>query len=327
MQQKTLNETLRDIADYTGLDVSTLSSEAHLDQIGGYNSNPAEATFPMGSIWGVEGQILYALIRALRPLEVLELGTFYGCSTTHIIAALEANREDYGDDVHLVTVDNGQAGGNPSVDCDFLTVVNDNILDYLNDRGARFDFLFEDSKHTAEFVEAVYRLAMPLTNEGGVIVSHDAAHHTVGSMVMQGIRSAGINPLVTLTNPSDCGLSVFRIPESELVDFEPFDDDSTERLEPFDPASFEDDIDTNMQPVFVDLSESKPMRNGDSTTINSDEWYQRTFADLEAMNKAELLQELEALNVDPNTIEGSGAGGNILKSDLIAALMTALKPQ
>ena len=324
MEQRTLDETLRDIADYTGLDISTLSKEAHLDQIGGYHSDPNKRAFASGSIWGVEGQVLYGLVRALRPLRVLELGTCSGCSTNHIAAALEANREDYGDDVQMVTVDDGATDASPKLSHDFIKVVTMDAIDYLQGYAGRFDLLFEDSKHQSDFVRDVYVNALRLANSGAVLISHDVAHYIVGDAMRYGMSEAGITPLVTLTHPADCGLSFFRVPESESVDFEEQQvelhdeielmggDDPTERMPVFDPLTFEDEVETNPQPVY---------------TMPDNEPYQYTFDDLAAMTKTELLHELEALTVDPNTIEGSGAGGNILKSDLIAALMTALKPQ
>lgn len=42
---------------------------------------------------------------------------------------------------------------------------------------------------------------------------------------------------------------------------------------------------------------------------------------------SELREKLEALGIDPDKIQGSGVGGNVLKSDLEAALARAERKQ
>jgi len=48
--------------------------------------------FAAGTLAGPQGEVLYALVRAIRPSLVVETGTANGVSTTFLLAALERNR-------------------------------------------------------------------------------------------------------------------------------------------------------------------------------------------------------------------------------------------
>ena len=47
--------------------------------------------FDAGTLSGQEGELLYALVRAIRPLRIVETGTANGVSTTFLLTALERN--------------------------------------------------------------------------------------------------------------------------------------------------------------------------------------------------------------------------------------------
>jgi len=47
--------------------------------------------FAAGTLAGREGELLYALVRAIRPLRIVETGTANGVSTTFLLTALERN--------------------------------------------------------------------------------------------------------------------------------------------------------------------------------------------------------------------------------------------
>lgn len=179
-----LNTALMHIASRFGLDAVDLAEFVLEDDIGGYHPDPAQAKWPIGSIWHVEGQILYALVRALKPRHVLELGTYHGCSATHIAAALRKN----GDGGLLTCVDNGHdARGQfkighliPDELQSYVLVIDQDLAVFTEDTRQTFDFIFEDAFHSPEQVEAVWRQMPRLLNPGGVAVSHDACHFIVG---------------------------------------------------------------------------------------------------------------------------------------------------
>jgi predicted O-methyltransferase YrrM len=205
---------LTQIAGALGLDAAALISYAYDDPHGGYHAW-YEDGFPIGSMWRVEGQALYALIRALRPVKVLELGTWHGCSATHALQALHDN--GYG---VMECVDASVYGG---------IVIGDMIPEHLRYRveihqttfedaleialkqGYRYDFIIEDGMHEAPQVAFVWETAKSLLSPGGVIVSHDAMHETAGPAVQEGLAAAGFDDYTSiLISPADCGLAVWR---------------------------------------------------------------------------------------------------------------------
>lgn len=207
MTRQTLHDALTQLATHFDLDTTTLHDYAAEDEIGGYHTDPAQATWPMGSLWAVEGQVLYALVRALRPSNVLELGTYAGCSTAHIEAALKKNRKGA-----LVTVDNLHDG--KGIDADTgkrVELVNEDAIDYLKKTRSSFDLIFEDLTHETDVTKAAWTYGPKRLEDGGVMVSHDAAHPIVGQTVRDAIRAAGTRAALVLDiAPADCGLAVWR---------------------------------------------------------------------------------------------------------------------
>lgn len=213
-----LHSALEQLAQRFGLDAGALIGYAHEDPHTGYDSG-----WPTGSIWQVEGQVLYALARALKPTTVLELGTWYGCSATHILQALNDNRWGA-----LRAVDNHVQGGPAQIGALIPDELRGRfehthigILDYLITTEEQFDFIFEDGMHDHEQVAQVWRAAQRVLTPGGFIVSHDATHFVVGAEVQRGMAQAGITDALFLSiDPADCGLAVWQKP-GEYVASEP----------------------------------------------------------------------------------------------------------
>lgn len=185
------------------------------DTHGGYHTDYPDG-FQVGSMWRVEGQFIYSLVRALRPARVLEIGTWHGCSATHILQALHDSKPY-------------SVGIMSSVDCGIeipISSVGDMIPDNLRYRwllhkttieefivhelGAPYDFIFEDAMHSPGQVEFIWSQIPMLLKPGGVIISHDAAHRLVGLNVRQGIERAGYAATVYAIDPADCGFAVMR---------------------------------------------------------------------------------------------------------------------
>lgn len=229
-----LNDALDSIAAAFDFDADQLIEYAALDPHGGYHDQYDDG-FPTGSIWRVEGQVLYALVRALAEQfpnqDFLELGTHKGCSATHIAQALH----DANTHANLFCVDlNGGAGNMiPAYLKGFIQFIPGDMFDYLkhvsSDMTAKFMFILEDGSHHMEDVEQVWRSAYHLLKPGGVIISHDAEHlHVpsntgVGAAVREGIARAGyyaLQPPVRTYKiaPSDCGFALWRrLPEDVSV--------------------------------------------------------------------------------------------------------------
>ena len=193
---------------------------AALDPHGGYHSAYDDG-FPTGSLWRVEGQFLYALIRALKPRNVLELGTWHGASATHILQALRDNgngtmdcidNRAYGD---IVIGDMIPDGLRPFATMHATSL--EEAIEIALEEHYTYDFIFEDAMHDAPQVEFVWKHADQLLNPGGMIISHDAMHSIAGEAVREGIARAGYEfgfgahaVATVLIDPADCGFAIWR---------------------------------------------------------------------------------------------------------------------
>lgn len=177
--------------------------------------------FHSGAIYGVEGQVLYSLVRALDAECVIEIGTATGCGSTHIAAALQLN-----DNGLLHTVDIKGYGGTEIP----KGIINDRIITY-HDTGkwllsnweyeCQFtgsppiiDMLFDDGSHARDEVAKHARYARRLLKPGGVYVVHDVAHPSHAANVQDGLNDAGLldDTLLLLIEPADTGIGVWRKP-------------------------------------------------------------------------------------------------------------------
>ena len=167
------------------------------DTLGGY---PDEWT--RGGIFAVEGQVLYALVRLLRPKTVLEFGS--GCSTVHIFTALERNA--YG---HVISVDIGW-GGPRLVPSPRATYEQVEAIGFAQSLEGDIDLVFEDVGHSERETYGVLTGCLPNLVDGGLLVSHDVLHFLVGEEVSRGFLAA-VGPFQSvMIEPSDCGLGYWR---------------------------------------------------------------------------------------------------------------------
>lgn len=213
-----LTDTLFVIENFLGLETDSLLPLANEDNIGGYHPEPSQRQWGSGAIWDVEGRTIHALIRALKPVNVVEIGSGTGCSTNHIASALKANYltpENYG---HVVTLDRGNTPKILDGHNSFVTVLPGDAFEYLESLPDNsIDFILEDADHSEEMCYRVGEIAKAKLKPGGVLVAHDAAHPTVGGGVVAGFRRALTGYRVYLTEPSDCGLLLWRKPVDEPV--------------------------------------------------------------------------------------------------------------
>lgn len=214
---QTRDETLQALAILYDFDMDELIDYAdEATDIGGYHPNGAIAKWPVGSMWAVEGQIIYALIRATRPAVCIETGTNFGCSATHITAALEKNRKgklicvDWSFDKILI----------PEPLRARIEFHQGDIYEFAANMPP-FDFLLEDGSHDTDQVKAVWTAGLKAGNPGAFILSHDAEHYIVGLRVKRGIIAAGAHDTHTFAiEPSDCGLGVFRLPMADVIPYD-----------------------------------------------------------------------------------------------------------
>lgn len=210
-----LYEALDLIAEKYDLNAAELKTFADEDSIGGWHTAPDVARWPMGSLFGVEGQLIYSLIRATKPLNVINLGTFHGASAVHMAAALHKNGNPKAR-VYAVDQDLGMFAAAPIPEelREYIVPVEQDAVEYLNGRWpAKVGLIMEDLSHEAELVESVWKVALKKANRDTWILSHDVSHWVVGSWVQEGITAAGVDlgeGLELLIEPADTGLFVYR---------------------------------------------------------------------------------------------------------------------
>jgi len=251
-----LNETLTQIEKDFGFGVHELQSYAAEDSLTGWDNNNGD--FPVGSIWGVEGQIMYAILRAIGATTAVELGTHAGCSALHIIGALNMhtpNPELTCVDLGLANFDNehrfiqGVAG---------ITLLKQDAIKFVQQaKSNSIEFLFEDLTHEPHIVAGVWKEAARILKPGGFIVSHDALHWACGPDVRNGIGQSGLEYKAYLTSPSDCGLAIWRKPEKLNLNVQ-VEKEEIEALKDGDEVVIEHNGDSKI--IDIEEVEEKPKR-------------------------------------------------------------------
>lgn len=222
-----LNQVLTFVGLQIGADPQVLLGYAAEDSLGGYHMDATKATFPIGSLWGVEGQILYTLIRHLKPQLVVEIGGWAGASASHLALAVMNNGsgkvisvDSYiGDSLNTV----GAAHGSliPAALKPYVELINADGRVWLTAQApGSIGLIFEDADHSPDLVMELSRLALSKLAAGGYLVNHDAGHvqafypngnvtpSPVGQNVQDGLSRAGADFRAYLTAPSDCGLAI-----------------------------------------------------------------------------------------------------------------------
>ena len=201
-----LSEALHKIAVTYDLNETELAAYAQEDTIGGYHENPAYCKWPMGSVWEVEAQIVYALARALKPQMVIEIGSYYGCSTHHIAEALWQNGAG-----KLISIDISFMYKVPERYAHIIEQLNTDLFDYHMSPNT-VDFVFEDSMHTVKSTTHIWNEFKANGKPGAIIVSHDSEHETEGIAVRGAIATITPNYISMLVQPGKCGLGIWRKP-------------------------------------------------------------------------------------------------------------------
>ncbi|HEY0902194.1 MAG TPA: class I SAM-dependent methyltransferase [Micavibrio sp.] len=148
-------------------------------------------TKPGGGVNPGDRRALYYLIRALRPQNMLEVGTHIGASTVYIAEALKAAQAQTGMPAHLTTVDilDVNAADAPWRQQDlahsprgFLEAFGTSDLvtftamrssEFLDSTTEKFDFIFLDGDHGSRTVYEEVSKALRVLSPGGVILLHD----------------------------------------------------------------------------------------------------------------------------------------------------------
>lgn len=211
MQSVTLSTALELIAERFGLSADDLKQYAAEDTLGGYHPNQALEQWPIGSMFGVEGQVLYAITRALKPLNVINIGVYHGCSVAHIAAALKQNGNAkarvYAVDLKILDMPLMPDDLKP-----YIIEVETDGATFLEGRWpAKTTLIIEDALHDYPNTRAMLETVKRKANLGAITVVHDVSHHIVGNDVKNAVIDAGMGGgIELLISPSDCGLWVWK---------------------------------------------------------------------------------------------------------------------
>ncbi len=202
----TLAEAILRLSREFSLDANEMLAYSLEDDLGGEG-----AGWPGGSIWDVEGRLLYALVRATGVETALEFGAGHGCATSHIAKALHDNGRGV-----IVTLDLPDSIDIASFhvpepyDAHAVRMLEDG-LSWIKRNKGDFDLVFEDGPHTFQFTRDAVRLSLPHLKPGGFVLVHDAYGPHEGQ-VWPGLRAALPDAKRVLVEPSRCGLGYWRKP-------------------------------------------------------------------------------------------------------------------
>lgn len=219
-----LEQALQQIAEGFNLDAGELIAHAAEDTIGGWDYDHTKHRWPTGSIFGADGQILHALVRALAPKRVVTMGVMdAGCALTHIASALLVT----GGRVTCVDTEHSAAYLVLAEYAPVIDFVVQHGLEYLAGAADEsVDLLFDDLPKDAAQAQAVVEHARRVLRPGGLLVIHDAAHWLAGPAIRQGIAQAGLNAYLTVKpDETDCGLAIWQKPGAPVIDDEPLPED------------------------------------------------------------------------------------------------------
>lgn len=206
------DDALIAVSEYLSLDVAALREYAAEDDLGGWTYLGA---WPGGSIWDVEGRMLYAITRAMQTANAFEAGTKWGCSTAHILSAMKANKAGA-----LTSVD---LGIDPDIPPDGYGSLIPKALrkrwtfkaglraeEFLDADQTPFDFAYEDTDHTVPTTVAILS-RLKARESIKVIMSHDVCHPWVGYALREAWNTVfGDTWRPLCIEPSDCGLAIWR---------------------------------------------------------------------------------------------------------------------
>lgn len=179
------------------------SKKITVTNLGGYHMDPEIGKWPSGSIFEIEGKRLYDLVRGLKPLVIVEIGGFNGCSTSWMAKALRDNKKG-----KIISIDSQVHGGHwalmPEELKEYAEFVNADA--FTCDVPENIDMVFEDGMHSPWFTKKVAQRFKPSM----VFVSHDYCHNSeVGRNVKRDFDEMFGEPdEVFFENPSDCGLAI-----------------------------------------------------------------------------------------------------------------------
>jgi len=203
-----ITAALEKLALHFGLVASELQAYAEEDTLGGFTRESQDAQsmrWPGGSVWEGEGKALYALVRALKPQTIVEVGSLVGCSTSHLALACLHNGSGT-----VYAVD--PAADFSRVDKQLLPciiAVREDVFTWTPPD--EIGFVFEDGAHSKGFTQRALERLKPHLQTEAAVLCHDACQREYGAHILPELRAIlGGQAEAILISPSDCGLGYAR---------------------------------------------------------------------------------------------------------------------
>ena len=157
-----------------------------------------------GSVMPGEAQLLYGLVRALRPHTIIEIGTSFGYSTIHLAAGCRDNGKGrvWTVEIHPWRYEMAQLHVREAGLSDFVTHC---LNDIPTNIAHPCELVFLDADHTDESVRDYLNRINPLTRSGCLCVIHDA---TYDDHVKRAIKDTAWDSLIMLPQTSYAGLAM-----------------------------------------------------------------------------------------------------------------------
>lgn len=144
-------------------------------------------------IYDVKEQLLYAIVRTLRPERVVETGVWVGWSSRAILSAMFDNRKGTLVSIDLPTIGQGHQNADGKWDPTHVSESSETgkeVPEYLRQRwklvlgpstellptslsAGPIDMFFHDSDHASDLMKWEYETAWPTLRAGGILYSDD----------------------------------------------------------------------------------------------------------------------------------------------------------
>ncbi len=141
----------------------------------------------------LKDQLLYSIVRTLRPDRVVETGVWVGWSSRAILAAMHENGKGHLVSIDMPRIGPGEATPSGVPDTTYVHAASETgkeIPEYLRYRwdlrlgsstdllkevidGEPIDMFFHDSDHTVSLMRWEYETAWPSIRKGGILYSDD----------------------------------------------------------------------------------------------------------------------------------------------------------
>ena len=176
------------------------------DNIGGHafdDVNQKNKNWPPRSMHESEGRVLHALVRITKPEVAVEIGTWRGCSASHIASALYQN--NFGT-LHAIDPDMDLS----EVDPKYLKHIEQHKISCFKwNPPSDIDFMLEDGVHCPGFTESVWTRFAPYMRKGSIGASHDIFfEHYVYFLEQEFRKVLGDNYIRIQIPPSPCGIAI-----------------------------------------------------------------------------------------------------------------------